>query len=197
MNEHASKVIIAVLDLIGRLIWPAVVLFVIFKFKTYIEALLTRLGSLKIAGSEWVFQPPTDKEVKLKIDTKTEQIAVGPDGFFSSESIRKIVQDSGLIDNDDTIKQELLIFQTPKQRTWLVATKKYVFILLDDDTTKKRNDLIQTFFEKSKTMPLKFNSHDSAGTVKFNAEDIWWYYSFNLFPTTTSLNNAVKKLIQN
>ena len=67
MNEHTSKIMIAVLDFIGHLIWPSVVLFVIFKFRRYIEALLTRLGSLKIAGSEWVFQPTTDKEMKTDI----------------------------------------------------------------------------------------------------------------------------------
>ncbi|MDI9857961.1 hypothetical protein [Flectobacillus roseus] len=196
MNEHTSKVIVAILDLIGRLIWPAVVLLVIFKFRRYIEALLTRLGSLKIAGSEWVFQPTTDKEVRTQVDNTNEKIKLGPDGFFSSEGIKRFVTISGLLDNDDAVKQELLIFQTPKQRTWLVASKKYVFVLLDDENTQKINSLIQTTFEKSNILPLKFNSQDNAGTVKFDAEDIWWYYSFNLFPTTTSLKNAIKKLIK-
>lgn len=196
MSQQTSKVLIAILELIGHLIWPALVLFVILKFKTYIEALLTRLGSLKIAGSEWVFQSPTDKDVKTNSDALIQKINVGPDGFFSSDSIRKIVQFSGILDKDDYVKQELLIFQTPNQRTWLVATRKYVAVLLDDEGTKMKNDLIQTFFNKEETLPLKFNSHDGAGTVKFNAEDIWWYYSFSLFPTTTSLSNAIRNLIQ-
>ena len=195
MNEHTSKVIVAILELIGHLIWPMVFLFLIFKFRKYIEALLTRLGSLKIAGSEWVFQQTTDKEVQTKSES-IEKIQIGPDGFYSSEGIRKIVIASNLLENDDTVKQELLIFQTPKQRTWLVATKKYLFVLLDDESTQKINALIQTFFEKSKTLPVQFSIHDKAGTVKFDAEDIWWYYSFNLFPTTNSLKNAIKNLIK-
>jgi len=195
MDEHTSKVIVAILELIGHLIWPMVFLFLIFKFRKYIEALLTRLGSLKIAGSEWVFQQTTDKEVQTKSES-IEKIQIGPDGFYSSEGIRKIVIASNLLENDDTVKQELLIFQTPKQRTWLVATKKYLFVLLDDESTQKINALIQTFFEKSKTLPVQFSIHDNAGTVKFDAEDIWWYYSFNLFPTTNSLKNAIKNLIK-
>lgn len=196
MNEYSSKVIIAIIDFLGDLIWPAIVLFVTYRFRAYIEALLTRLASLKIAGSEWVFQPATDKEVKTKVDTKSENIKVGPDGFFSSESIRNILLSSGLVAQDDAATEELLIFQTPKQRTWLVATKKYVFVLLDDERTQKSNDFIQTFFEKSKTLPLKFNSRENARTVKFHAEDIWWYYNANLFPTTESLNRAVEQLIK-
>jgi hypothetical protein len=68
---------------------------------------------------------------------------------------------------------------------------------LDDEGTRSRKNLIQTYFEKEKTLPLDFglDPREGAGTVKFGAEDKWWYYSLHLFPTTARLQEAVVRLV--
>jgi len=106
-----------------------------------------------------------------------------------------LVAQSGLLESGEEVRKELLTFQTPKQRTWLLATSNFVFVLLDDEKTRARNSLIQTFFEKRKTFPLAFGSDKAAGIVKFGAEDTWWYYSFQLFPSTSRLQEAVERLV--
>jgi len=120
---------------------------------------------------------------------------LGPDGFLTVESLRALVSQSGLLDEGENVRKELLIFQTPKQRTWLLATEKFLLIMLDDERTRSRKNLIQTFFEKTRTFPLKFGSEGDAGIVKFGAEETWWYFSFQLFPTVARLRKAVERLV--
>lgn len=185
---------VAIVQLLGQLAWPAALLIVVYRFRHPIESLLSRLASIKVGGSEWVFQEST---VKPPVTTtqKAGPPTLGPDGFVTVESLRRLVSESGLLDRSEAVQKELLIFQTPKQRTWLLATESFVFLLLDDDRTRSKENLIQTFFEKKKTLPLEFDSDKGAGIVKFAAEDTWWYYSFQLFATTSRLREAVERLV--
>ena len=65
--------------------------------------------------------------------SKAAPPTLGPDGFLTVESLRRLVSQSGLLDRGGDVMKELLIFQTPRQRTWLLATENFVFVLLDDD----------------------------------------------------------------
>jgi hypothetical protein len=196
MDDGTSKVILATLDFLGKLAWPGALLFIVFSFRRQVGELLNRLGSLKVAGSEWVFQRQTADAPEPSNQLKKTELEVGPDGFLKASSIRAAVAESGLPDKDDPITGELLIFQTPNQKTWLVATKKTVFILLDDASTRQASRLIQSAFDKNRTLPLKFDTSDGEGVVKFAAEDEWWYYSLYLFPTTGALQKEVTRLVK-
>ena len=196
MDDGTSKVISAALDLLGKLAWPGALLIIVFSFRRQVGQLLNRLGSVKVAGSEWVFQTQTADAPKPPEQLKKTELELGADGFLTVSSIRAAVVESGLTDKDDSISGELLIFQTPKQKTRLLATRKYVFILLDDENTRQQRRLIQTFFERNRTLPLKFDTEDGAGVVKFAAQDTWWYYSLNLFPTRRALTEAVTRLVK-
>jgi hypothetical protein len=90
---------------------------------------------------------------------------------------------------------ELLIFQTPRQRTWLIATTQHLFIVLDDEKTRLKRNLVQTFFGLKDALPLGFGVSGGSGIVKFAAEDTWWFYSQHLFSTTDALNSAVQRLV--
>ena len=128
---------VAVVQLIGQLAWPSVLLVVVWKFRHRIHDLLSRIASVKVGGSEWVFQEPVAKPPTAEGTTKVP-VVVGPDGFLTMESLRASVQESGLLDTGNAILKELLIFQTPRQRTWLLASKSYVYVLLDDDRTQAK-----------------------------------------------------------
>ena len=196
MDSSKIQIYTATLEFLGRLVWPSVLLFVVFRFRRQISDLLARLGSVKVAGSEWVFQAPTDKAVTSAKELRTAKLETGPDRFLTAPSLRTAVMESGLVDAGNSVSGELLIFQTPTQRTWLFATQSLVLVLLDDEDTRRDSRLVQTSFERRKTLPLRFRrSQGDAGVVKFAAEDIWWYYSFHLFPTTTALDNAVRRLV--
>jgi hypothetical protein len=107
-----------------------------------------------------------------------------------------IVAQSTLHEPNETVVGELLIFQTPEQRTWLVATNRKVFVILDDEGTRNDKRIIQAAFDRARTLPLKFDTEKRAEAVKFAAEETWWYYSKHLFPTPKSLTAAVKRLVQ-
>jgi hypothetical protein len=197
MDESAIKLITAFISLVKALVWPVVLIWVLHRFGAQISALLARLGSLKVAGSEWVFQQPSPKaEEEPVVTLRSTELQVGPDGFLTGESRRAIVLQSTLHEPGETVVGELLIFQTPAQRTWLVATNRKVFVLLDDEVTRNTKRIIQTAFDRARTLPLKFDTEKGAEAVKFAAEETWWYYSKHLFPTPKSLTAAVKRLIQ-
>jgi hypothetical protein len=68
-------------------------------------------------------------------------------------------------------------------------------VVLDDEKTRRRQKVVQTFFDLKETLPLEFRMSGGAGVVKFAAEDIWWYYGVHLFATPDALDAAVRRLV--
>ena len=95
-----------------------------------------------------------------------------------------------------TFKKELLIYENPSQRTWLLTGEMKLYVLLDDTITRSSSTLIQTFFDKSKALPLKFDMDQGTGLVEFAAEEGVWYYSTDLYPTPKDLEAAVVNLLK-
>jgi hypothetical protein len=196
MDEATTKLVTALIDFAKSLIWPIILLWVIHRFGAQISALLSRLGSLKVAGSEWVFQPPAPQsEQTPAVPPRADALELGPDGFLTTDSLRAIVSSSELLRSGESVTGELLMFQTPKQRTWLLATQRQVFVLLDDERNRSKKRIIQTRFERARTLPLEVAKEDGTGVVKFAAEDTWWYYSAQLFPKPSVLEAGVKQLV--
>lgn len=196
MSDNSIKLVSALVDLIKALVWPALVVWLVLRFRVQVTELLTRLGSFKVPGGEFVFQQAS---VKLLADVQAKRgldLHLGPDGFLTLQSLREVVAHFALLEKDEPVKGELLIFQTPRQRTWLIATAKRTFIVLDDEKTRLKRNLVQTFFAVKETAPLEFTVSKGSGTVKFAAEDTWWFYSQHLFATTDALDAAVRRLVE-
>lgn len=126
MDDSTAKIYSATLEFLGKLAWPIVMLFALYKFRVQFGQLLSRLGSVKVAGSEWVFQTQIDNAPEPSKELKKTKLEVGADGFLNALSIRAAVAESGLLEADESVTGELLIFQTPNQRTWLVATDRHL-----------------------------------------------------------------------
>lgn len=61
------------------------------------------------------------------------KILLGRGDFKSREEIIAVLKDSGGVTDDDLANAEtLLIFQTSSQQTWLVATNRALYCVLDD-----------------------------------------------------------------
>ena len=186
----------ATLQFLSSLLWPAILFWLLWRFRKQIEQLLLRLASVKVAGSEFVFQAPSDKAEKPSATAKQAILELPPDSFIPVSGIRTIVERSGLLDVGDTVTGHLLLFQTPAQHTWLVATTKSMFVLLDDAGTRRSAELIQTFLPRNEVLPIKTDMEDGAGVVRFRGEDTWWYYGRDLFPSAKSLNDSIKTLLR-
>jgi uncharacterized protein YraI len=119
--------------------------------------------------------------------------------FYTEEEICGLVG-SRIDSAEKFVTGYLLIFQTRKQKTWLVATSKSLFVLLDDEETRKDNKPIKTSFQKKNALPLNFTNSqnlESSFLVKFSAEEKWWYCSKDLFSESKMLSESVQKLVKN
>jgi hypothetical protein len=187
MSDNWFKLVSAIVDLIKALAWPALVVWLLLRFRVQVGELLTRLGSFKVAGGEFVFQQAS---VKVTTDVQAKrmiELHVGPDGFLTSQSLREVVSDFGSLDKDEPVKGELLIFQTPRQRTWLIATAKRTFVVLDDEQTRRKRNLVQKSFDLKETLPLEFGVESGSGIVNFAADETSWFFIVNtcsLLPAT-------------
>ena len=192
MDDVTTRLATASLEFAKALVWPVALLWILHRFRPQLSDLLARIGSVKIAGSEWVFQEPLPKAAETVAPTSSfGDWEVGADGFLNTSSLRSIVSHSKLFEVGESVTAELMIFQTPAQRTWLMATNRRIFVLLDDDVTREEKHVIQTSFDRARTLPLQFGKSEGVGIVKFRAEPTWWYYSTHLFPSTDSLDAVV------
>lgn len=189
-----AKFYVATLELIGKLIWPAIILYIVYRFQGELRALMLRIASLKLAGNELVFQPPISNSPPPTREIMEESFNIEPNGFLEISSIRKIVMTSGLIKNNDNILDQLLVFASQSQRTWLVFTDYLIFVLLDDDSTRKSSQIIQKFLNKNAALPLSIEVTNNVGSFKFRADPTWWFYSTALFPQQSDLNRAIANL---
>jgi hypothetical protein len=77
-------------------------------------------------------------------------------------------------------------------RRAIVHLRERRFIGTDNPST-----IVQAFFAKELTLPLRFGNDGPTTTVAFAADpDDWWYYSNSLFPTPIKFEAFVKKLIK-
>ena len=125
-------------------------------------------------------------------------------GFFTEPAIRAIVKEA-FGRRLDSVRKTLLLFRTPAQRTWLVASENDLYIVIDDEETRVGNRFVQSTFAKSRTVPIKSRSYNLAPqsvtseVVQFAAQvgaDTWWLYSLDLFPDFASLESAISTLIE-
>ena len=110
--------------------------------------------------------------------------------------LSKLIDESGLVDSREHVLDQVLLFQTPKQRTWFLVTEHQLFCILDDAKTRSSGRLIQW------RMPL-----DSAGPVRARTSlkrgnavvDIGvkrgWLYSRDLHPVETELEKRIRDLV--
>lgn len=194
--KHEPSDYAATLQFLSSLVWPAFLLWLLWRFRRHIEQLLARLASLKVAGSEFVFQAPSDKPEKPSPTAKQAILELPANSFVSVSDLRTLVERSGLLKQGETLNGYLLLFQTPAQHTWLLATTESMFVVLDDAGTRRTAELIQTVIPRHKVLPIKIDVEDGAGIVRFEGEDTWWYYSRDLFPTAKSLRESIKTLVQ-
>ena len=190
-----KEIVVAIMTFLSSLVWPAVFIWLVVRFRPQVEQLLNRLSTVKVAGSEFAFQQAAVNAVPASPAAKVEISQIEPSGFFTEEGIRNIVSQSGLLPANETALAAMLLFDNGSQHTWLVASPSKVSIVLDDEETRDRNQLVQVIMDRNQVLPLKLSSADGAGLVSFGSDPARWYYSRSLFPTRESLENRIRSLL--
>jgi hypothetical protein len=196
MTPEAASVLNSLIQLLGRLLWPAVAILFLLSFRENIRLLIDRIASVSFPGTKFVFQKQAITAPAASAELLAATFEVGHDGFLTANARKKVINESRL-EQHPVWRKELLIYANPTQRTWMVTTEKNIFVLLDDANTRISSTIVQAFFAKELALPLRFGNDGPTTTVAFAADpDDWWYYSNSLFPTPIKFEAFVKKLIR-
>ena len=196
MTPEAASVLNALIQLLGKLLWPAVAIVFLISFKENIQHLINRVGSISFPGTKLIFQKLSITAPAASAELLAATFEVGPDGFLTAKARKKVISGSDL-EEQPVWRRELLIYTNPAQQTWMVATEKNIFVLLDDASTRFSSMIVQACFAKELVLPLAFGTDGPTTTVAFATDaDDWWYYSNSIFLTPKQFEAALKKLIK-
>jgi hypothetical protein len=125
------------LSFISTLIWQLIIVGALIYFRQRLDVLLSKQPRrLKVGGGgvelEWGLEQPPSPEA-LSPGGEAEADFVLPAGFLSSDDVTRLIADSGLVQPGEKVTRTLLLFDTKRQRTWLVATNQQLFCLLDGE----------------------------------------------------------------
>ncbi len=116
--------------------------------------------------------------------------------FYDQEAIIERLKVEEKLEGE-TIQDNLLIFSTKKQQSWLITTNKKLYFLLEDEKTRQ-NKVVQL------SIPLKEaisnikagDSRKGGGAIRIGSpKRKRWYYSKRLFPKHIDIEKAVKELV--
>jgi len=168
------------LPFISTLIWQVIVVACLWAFRSELRALLKRILSVKHGQTEVLFQQPSPEALEPSplaseaLEIRDEQ------GFFTKQGIEKLVKESKYFGTDDNLRDSILVFSTEEQHTWLVATDRRIFFVLDDEKTRLNQRLIQTLIPLEEALPVHTQPESAvAGSFRLG-KSAYWYYSYDL-----------------
>jgi hypothetical protein len=154
MTPEAASVLNSLIQFLGRLLWPAVAIVFLLSFRENIRLLIDRIASVSFPGTKFVFQKQAITAPAASAELLAATFEVGHDGFLTANARKKVINESRL-EQHPVWRKELLIYANPTQRTWMVTTEKNIFVLLDDANTRISSTIVQAFFAKELTLPLR------------------------------------------
>lgn len=124
--------------------------------------------------------------------------------FSKLEDIKNYIASNYSLEPGENIltAEGIIIFQTSRQKTWLIASEKKLFCVLDDI----ENDSFEVRWQMSKTdlfqgrnlnFEVKVNPNYSptTGSVDLGNNHKEWLYSKKLYRSEAELKNSISDLI--
>ena len=203
-----TPVLEGIAKLISSLIWPIIVIACLFYYRNRIQEILKEVAGL-VRRTSTVKGFGIEAEVQTQLPsadahTPTPQALanmeetprlVGLDGFLTEAGIRSLVQGSGA--NAESVRHLLKLFHTSRQRTWLVATDKTLYCILDGASTRASGRLIQWAqslggIEQNSIRTKSYKSR--TGLIDIGNRKNW-LYSLRLHPDPEELVSKVWAMI--
>jgi hypothetical protein len=189
-TDHTS----AWLTFASSLVWQFILIYVLLAYRRPIGLLFEKLSRLKFAGVEGEFQAQvSDKPLPTKgvIEVKS----LDAEGFLTQDGVKQIVESSGLLQPSEAVNATLLLFRTPRQRTWLVSTGRNIFCILDDARTKAKSTLIQWKQPADSIERVKaYRTEDGSPVVDIGDHE-GWLYSPILHPDPRALEDQIRSML--
>lgn len=188
------------LQFVSSLVWQVIVIYALFRFRTEIAAAFARgIKKLTVPGAEIEFQEQAADAAKPEGIAKEglELIALQDEnGFFTSAGVVKLVEQSGRLGPHDKTHDTLLLFETARQRTWLVATQQKLLCVLDDAKTRASGRLIQWELSFDDAFPIAAHGYKpEVGLIDIGHRKNW-LFSLSVFPTPDSAQRAVASFVE-
>ena len=117
-------------------------------------------------------------------------------GFYSEAGIRYCVGALLPANSDERVRDNLLLFRTSRQHTWLVFTNRRLFCLLDSQQTRKVNHLLQWDMPLEQAASISVGDlpgRKETGRVHIGARKNW-LYSKQLHPDASALTATLRTL---
>lgn len=142
------------------------------------------------------FQQAPDPEAALPSKQSTRRSpSLDESGFYSHDGLTQLIEDSGLVEAGEHVAQRLLLFRTRKQRTWLLATRRTVFCVLDDDKTRVTGRLIQWRLPIDDLAPVVAHRTPAGSRVVTLGPQGNWLYSLALHPDEAELERDIGRML--
>jgi hypothetical protein len=194
--ELIVELIKAILGFLSALVWPTVVFCAIYLFRDNIAQLLRGIRSFKYPGGEVSIQREDPEATKPERETATQVKYVDPAGFYTKAGLARLVSESGFVDDSERAVDELLLFDTPGQHTWLIATTRQLFCVLDDQNTRTSGRLIQWKLPLDKATPIRARTSEMGNPVVDIGTKRNWLYSRHLHSDEQLLERDIVSLIR-
>lgn len=120
---------------------------------------------------------------------------IDPHGFLTRYGLEELVRSSRFTGDDERVSGALMIFKTPTQHTWLMATERQLLCMLDDDRTRGSNNVIQWVIPIAKARPVTVRRSDHGNAVIDIGPHHSWLYSDDIFPDPSMLAYDITCLI--
>lgn len=186
-----------ILEFISSLIWPGIVIWVIWMFRTDLKELFGRIGSIKHGDTEVLFQEATIEPLEPSDLAKQAMDIRDEEGFFLQESIESMVKNSVYLSKGEEIVDSILVFSTRSQHTWLVATSNQIFFVLDDERTRSSKKLIQTRLPIISSTPVSADLRKGRIGAFRLGEGGSWYYSMDLLGPPSMAEKRLTRFVHN
>jgi len=181
------------------LIWQAILVWVIWLFRADLQDLIARISSIKHGDTELGFQEPSSDEFAPSDLASKAMDLRDEEGFFRQDAICQIVSDSSYLQENEKVRDSMLVYRTRLQRTWLVVTNRQVFYVLDDENTRASQRLIQVREPLKKDQKIEANMRrQRTGNFKLGGVGPWLYSVDLLGPPSTAklrLTRLIKEAI--
>ena len=118
-------------------------------------------------------------------------------GFYIEEGLDQLLAASGKLSDDEYVCDKLRLYKTMRQRTWLVATNRNLFCLLDDEKARRSKSVIKWVQPLSSATPVRVGISEKGLHVIDIGKRKGWLYSHNMYPTSERLVKKVEGMINN
>lgn len=184
------------LEFVSTLFWQAIIVYMIIYHRREISYFLRRVnkvgpGGIEAAVQSAVDEPDKDLQFNKEDVSNLDKFNVA-EGFFSGRQLHSIIKQKY---RSETTVGEVLLFSTSTQRTWFVATNKYLYCILDDARTRKSGRLIQWRLSLSTGHNIEAReTSETNGTIDVGSRRNW-LYSRSIYSTPQQAVEAVESLI--